>query len=241
MSRFQAQFKKKPVASRVGGAAFWKKQRTAFVARRRAEDLDELPRMPRARQLPTHERKFFDTALSIPVDATAEVPATGGQLVLIPQGDTESTRDGRMASIKSIQIRAVGIFAPAAAATAATNTWLYVVLDKQANGAAAAVTDVFTSTGLHSALLNLNNSGRFVILKKFHHRWVAPAGVTTAYNNVVQHIDWFAKCDVPIDWSSTTGAITEIRSNNVFLIAGSDGQSDDLVTWTGNARVRFEG
>lgn len=186
------------------------------------------------------ELKFFDTALSFLVDATGEVPATG-QLALIPQGDTESTRDGRMAFIKSIQIRANVAFVPAAAATAATNVFVYVILDTQANGAAAAATDVFTGTNFNTALINLNNSGRFRILKKIMIPMNAMAGVTTAYNNVVKSIDYYARCNIKMDWSSTTGAITEIRSNNIFLMAGSDGNSDDLVAVTGNARLRFQG
>jgi len=50
------------------------------------------------------ELKFFDTAVSFDFDSTLEVPATG-QWALIPQGDTQSTRDGRLAVIKSIQFR----------------------------------------------------------------------------------------------------------------------------------------
>jgi len=48
------------------------------------------------------ELKFFDTATSFSIDTSPEVPATG-QLVLIPQGVTESTRVGRKCVIRSIQ------------------------------------------------------------------------------------------------------------------------------------------
>jgi len=50
------------------------------------------------------ELKFFDTATSFSIDTSPEVPATG-QLVLIPQGVTESTRVGRKCVIRSIQGR----------------------------------------------------------------------------------------------------------------------------------------
>lgn len=185
------------------------------------------------------EKKFFDTALGFTFDTTGEVPASG-QLTLIPQGDTESTRDGRLALIKSIQIRGTLTFAPGAAATAATVAYLYLILDTQCNGAAAAITDVFTSNGMGDNLLQLNNSGRFRILKK----WVVPfnssAGVTTAYNNVIVPIEYFKACNIKVDWNSTAGAITEIRSNNLFLMAGAVG-SDDTVTMAGNCRLRFVG
>lgn len=185
------------------------------------------------------ERKFFDTTLSFTIDATGEVPATG-QLTLIPQGDTESTRDGRKATIKSVQIRGNFEFVPAAAATADTVAFLYLIQDSQCNGAAAAATDVFTSATFHSNFINLNNSGRFRILKK----WVVPmmpgAGATTAYNNVIKQIEFFKSCNIPVDWSAATGAITEIKSNNLFLMAGSSG-SDDTITFSGNCRLRFVG
>lgn len=191
-------------------------------------------------QGPNAEKKYFDTALSFSFDTTGEVPASG-QLALIPQGDTESTRDGRKATIKSIQIRALMYTTPGAAATFSDSTNLYLVLDTQCNGAAAAATDVFTSTAFNSALLNLNNSGRFRILKHWVHNWGATAGVGAALNTQTKQLEYFKRCNIPMDWSSTTGAITEIKSNNIFLMAGSSGASDDIVTVVGTCRLRFQG
>lgn len=185
------------------------------------------------------EKKFFDTALNFTFDITAEVPATG-QLALIPQGDTESTRDGQQCVIKTIQIRARLNFAPATAATASDVCHLLLVLDKQCNGAAAAVTDVLTSSNMWSNLNNLANSERFVILKRWAIPMTAQAGVSAAYNDTCKQINLYKKCNIPMKFSGTTGAITEIRSNNIFLIAGSS-VSDDLVTLAGICRVRFVG
>jgi len=60
-----------------------------------------------------------------------------------------------------------------------------------------------------------------------------------ALNNTNVPFEMYKKCNIPIEYSGTTGAITEIRSNNIFLLASSDGQADDLVTMVGNCRVRF--
>lgn len=185
------------------------------------------------------EKKFFDTTLSFNVDSTMEVPATG-QLVLIPQGDTSTTRDGRQCTIESIQIRASCIFVPGAAANAATLMHLFLILDRQANGAAAAVTDVFTSANSSLALLNLDNDDRFVIVKKWVKTFNSQAGATTAYNNQQDYIEWFKKVDIPLTFSSTAGAITELRTNNLFLVAGAQ-NSDDLIQVGGICRVRFRG
>lgn len=186
------------------------------------------------------EKKFFDTALAFNFDSTLEVPATG-QLALIPQGDTESTRDGRKATIKSVQIRGVVSVPPAAGAAIAGSCWMWLVLDTQANGAAAAATDVMTSAAAADCLLNLNNSGRFRILKKWAWNWAPTAGVSTAWANKTFNVEFFKSCNIDMDWSSTTGAITEIRSNNIFLLAGQSGIGDDIPTFAGNARVRFMG
>lgn len=183
------------------------------------------------------ELKFFDTSLSFNVDQTGEVPVTG-QLCLIPQGVTESTRVGRKCVLKSILIRFSVLQVPAAAATSADCGAIYLVLDKQTNGAAATAADVFTGTNFPIALHNLSNSGRFVILKKWVWTEQAMSGVTTAYNQSVKHYEFFKKCNIPLEFSSTAGAITELRSNNVFLLAGAQ-FTDDLMQVAGNCRVRF--
>lgn len=185
------------------------------------------------------ELKFFDTDLSFLIDLTGEVPATG-QLCLIPQGDTESSRDGRAAYVKSIQIRGNFSLIPVASATASSTAYVYVVLDTQCNGAAAAVTDVLTGANLGTALINLTNSERFKIMKRFVIEMNAQAGVSTAYNNHTVPVDWYKKCDIPLQYNSTAGAITEIRSNNIFLLAGTNAAAgDDLINFTGRCRLRF--
>lgn len=183
------------------------------------------------------ENKFFDTAISFTADITGEVPATG-QLNLIPQGVTESQRIGRKCTLKSLQIRLNSFFDPAANNLPAI-LYLYVVLDTQANGAAAAVTDVMTSSVMGTALLNLANSDRFVILKRYTREFSLGAGVDGAYGAVSHTWNHYMKLNIPIEFSSTTGAIGEIKSNNIFLLAGSDGNTDDLITVTGTARVRY--
>lgn len=187
---------------------------------------------------PAGELKFFDTALSFAVDATGEVPATG-QLALIPQGVTESTRVGRKATIKSIQIRGTMTYVPAASATGVAFAVIYVVQDTQCNGEAAAVTDVLDSNDLPSAMINLDNSMRFRILKKLRIPFVAPSGIQTAFSRVVKNLEVYMKCNIPLEFSSTTGAITELRSNNIFLLAGSDSGGDDTVNVIGTCRLRF--
>jgi len=187
------------------------------------------------------ELKFFDTALSFAFDTTAESAVSGvtGRLDLIPQNVTESGRVGRKCVIKSIQIRGRMAFTPGGSANAATETIMYLIQDKQANGAQAAFTDIFTNAVVHTGMFNLANSQRFKILKKWVQCHNSQAGVTTAFNSVVDAIEYFKLCNIPLEFSGTTGAITELRSNHLFLAYGSS-DSDDLVTFDGTCRLKFE-
>lgn len=211
------------------GGGFRRTKRPMYAARKFTGNV---------RAVPQQELKFFDTALSFSLDATTEVPATG-QLTLIPQGDTGSSRDGRMAYIRSIAIEAIANLVPAAAATAADVMYMWLVLDQQTNGAAAAATDVLTSSTASTALPNLVNSRRFRVLKRWRIDFNPGAGATAAINNCIHHIKFYQKCNIPVTFNGTTGAITEIRDNNVFLLAGSSGATDDLIAVQGTARLRF--
>nr|QXP07705.1 MAG: putative capsid protein [Arizlama virus] len=193
---------------------------------------------------PAAELKFFDTALSFQVDNTAEIPATG-QLALIPQDDTQSGRDGNKAFIKSIHVHGIMNFEPGASANASTVVYLYVIQDTQCNGTAATVADansgIFTNANLAIANLTLANSGRFRILKKWVMPFAPAAGATGAYNQQTKPFQFYKKCSIPMmyDASVTTGALTSIRSNNIFLVAGTGGLNDDQVVVNGTCRLRF--
>jgi len=190
------------------------------------------------------EKKFFDTPMTLLIDSTAEVSTSGltGGINLIPQGDTESTRDGRQCTIVSIQVRGVVTYVPAAAATASGATYIYLLQDMQANGAYPAQADVFDSAEQGRAFMNMANSKRFKIIKKWKHTWNPPAGVSGAYNSVTKIIEWYKTCNISLEFSSTTGAISEIKSNNLFFAFGATGTSiDDLVTASLRSRLRFRG
>lgn len=197
---------------------------------------------------PKAEVKFLDTALAFTIDATAEVPATG-QLCIIPQNDTQSGREGRKCVASSLLIKGTAFFVPAAAATATEAVWIYVVQDTQANGAAAVVanddTGIFTAAGanLAVAVRCLANTDRFKILRKIQLNFHPGAGATTAYNNVLLTFEEYIKLNIPLEYDASvaTGALTSIRSNNIFLVAGGGQATDDTITIAGVARLRFVG
>lgn len=195
--------------------------------------------MARIRRGLNIEKKFFDTAINFTVDATGEVPATG-QLNLIPQGVTESTRVGRTCQLKSIQFRAQVRYDPGTDTRGSTTAYILLVQDRQANGAAAAITDVMTGNDLATAMINMANSERFKIVRRWVVHLDAEAGVAAAYSTSVKDIDDYIKINTSVEFSSTTGAITEIKSNNYFLLASTGVvTTDDAIAVVGTCRMRF--
>lgn len=197
------------------------------------------------------ENKFLDTNLTGLIDLTGEI-AVGGtptSLCLIPQNTTESGRIGRKCTIKSLYIRMYLRLDPATSVADTGSYTIAIVLDKQANGAYPAYLDIFGGDNITSAL-NLSNSQRFVILK----RWVGVLNATTSstttsdnwatsgntlitYFGGYETFEYYSKLDIPLEFSSTTGAITELRSNNIFIAWASE--EDDVVDVQIDARIRY--
>lgn len=198
------------------------------------------------RRLVYQETKSFDTALDFTFDLTGEIPATG-QLSLILEGDGNANRDGQKVQVTSVQLKGTLRYVPAAAATAADSCSLYLIYDRQPNGQAATVfggadpNSIFTSTNVVTALRAKFNSERFTILKHWTWDFNLCGGVTTAYNNYIQHLDFYTKCDLELNYRANAGAVTDLTTGNIFLVAGTAGFSDDLITFSGNARLNFFG
>lgn len=191
---------------------------------------------------PTGEVKFFDFNFN-----SAPVPTAGAvknSFLTVAQGVDESERIGR-------KIRVIGVawhlkISLPAASGAAPNPGdtarVILYIDKQCNGASASVGDVLETADIRS-FRNLANIGRFKLLcdKMF----------TLNYNNLAwngtysrfesSYIDsqerlFFKIKDLPIEYNSTTGAVSEIRSNNIGAIIISESADIDVNSYV---RVRY--
>ncbi len=186
------------------------------------------------------ESKFFETNLDDSV--VAQNWNVEGSLNLIPQGVTETQRVGRKCTITNIGIRITAKL-PTTAVAAQTADILRIALvqDKQANGANPGVTDVFEDDNYQS-FNNLSNSGRFKTLWDKTISISASAGSgrgstdTLSYGEVQRAYTFFKRCNIPIEFDSTTGAVTEIRSNNIVLLYAS---KNGFAGFDGVARIRF--
>jgi len=183
------------------------------------------------------ELKFHDVDLSAgSVSSTGELVPSTGTLHAIAQGTGESQRIGRKATLKYIGVRYTA-FLDSGTIPTATHDTLRVILyhDKQCNGTAAAVTDIL-ETANYQSFNNLANKERFRILSDKTHTLVSRAA-TTSYGEDAVDTQIHLKVNLPIEYSSTTGAIGEIRSNNInFLVLSSGGHCE----FSGKCRLRFD-
>ncbi len=187
------------------------------------------------------ELKFHD------VDLDDAVVGTGGTVTptvnIIVQGITESQRIGRKCTLRAYQWRYV-LTLPEQDAVVTPETGdsirIIVFIDKQANGATAAVLDILETASILS-FRNLSNSGRFSFLcDKLHNinfAGLASDGAGVVSQALVNHeYTFYSKLELPIEFSGTTGAIGEIRSNNIgVLLLSQQGR----VTFNSKIRLRF--
>ncbi len=184
------------------------------------------------------ELKFFDLDLD-----DAAVSSTGtvtDSINKIAQGTTEVTRIGRKCTIRSINWRFQVRLLAAANLTGGDVVRVILFLDKQCNGAAAGVTDILENSDFQS-FNNLANKSRFRTLMDRTYTLNAQAGGGdgTANDANIEIItdSFFKKVNLPIEFDSTAGAITEIRSNNLGVLMISRGGT--LSDFESKIRLRF--
>lgn len=195
------------------------------------------------------EYKFLDTTVSGALDAVGAVAPTGGNsLVLVAQGASESNRVGLKITVRSIDLR--GFIYSRGVYTGAYPLFdvvvLYLVLDKQPNGAAPSVTDVFNGSLLTVCHVNKSNEDRFVILKKYVHPIVAYV-IDSAGGGLVgcsaACFDIHEDVEIPVYYTSTAASITNVKSNNICVFVGCSnhgmGQTANTLNISAEARVCY--
>ncbi len=186
------------------------------------------------------ELKFHDVDLD---DAIVSNSGTvTASINLIAQGVTESTRVGRKCTIKNIGWQYVYSLPEITAAGSPPpfdNLRIIMFMDKQANGVTAAVLDILETADFQS-FKNLSNTGRFRTLmdKTIPLNYKAGAGLTASsdWPSVTFKGSFYKSCNIPIEFSAGTGAITEIRSNNIGVLLIS---SANVSGFASKIRLRF--
>lgn len=192
------------------------------------------------------ELKFFDTlkALTVVAETGTILDDSVNHIV---QGVGEENRVGRKCTIQSVHFRGtVTNQVGTGLGTIKNSVRIIVYLDKQANGATAAVSDILedvTALNGYNSFRNLANSGRFRVLFDRRKQLIIPAVAQTAagtFSSYVNEWSWaFNKSIVfPVEFSGANGTIDEIRSNNIGVLAiCSDSDNPPQVNYT--CRLRF--
>lgn len=186
------------------------------------------------------ELKFHDTVFD--TNNISQIGNTKNDSLSIPTGTGESDRIGRKCKIRLYSWRYVLTLNPTTlGSTAHDQVRLYVIWDKQVNGTDATIAEVLESTEVNS-FRNLANKNRFRVLGSRTHDLVNRAGAgngtTDTFSSDMQYGEFNIKCNMDIEYSGVTGAIGEIRSNNILLIAIS---LDGRTKIQSKIRVRFSG
>ncbi len=205
------------------------------------------------------ERKFYDTSL-VGFALTAPTDSTGGEhdqsaticMNSIVQGDGESERDGRKATIQSAyvwgNIRVAPIANPTAGVVSMT-CYVALVLDTQTNGAQLSSEQVFKNDSANAFLAanpmrNMQFTQRFRILDTatvtIDQLQMAWNGANMEASGMSFPFKLSSNVVFSTQYSGTTETVANITDNSLHIIAfTSSVGAAPLLDY--NARIRFVG
>lgn len=206
------------------------------------------------------ELKFYDTTL---VGANIATSADGAGIEADPsativlntatQGDGEQQRDGRKMSMKSIFVSGIVEIGPSTDVTvpeAVPDIAIWLVLDKQTNGATIVSENVFVNKsasilGGTSLMRNLQFTSRFRILDKVAFTMPNPpqSGDSTNFDVQGSTVKWSLSANLKnmgVLFTNTSETVANITDNSLHILAVCTSTSMSP-TITYNGRLRFVG
>jgi len=185
------------------------------------------------------EQKYIDLPFTAEGTSTA---AKRFHLCQIAQATGESGRIGAKVQCTRINCRFTLLRNSLSQAVTGlgASTRIILLIDKQANGALPTAVEILKNDDFYS-YYNLNNTNRFIILKdkvitQNHSSAIQTASTTGVWNRPISFFKYSRKISVPITYNNTTGAVTEVKSQNlVMLMVSTDASS----TLDGYTRVRY--
>ncbi len=178
-------------------------------------------------KFPAPELKFVDVSTAaVPVPSTGVFKST---LVLIPQGDKQSEREGRKVSVVSVATHLHVFLDEGTSEAQHDHVIICLVLDRQTNGALPSATDYVVSATNDTTFRNLSNAGRFKTLWRkdysLNHQGAGGDGTTNFLVKFSTDDMAFYKFKKPLiiqyNDSLTTGVVSTQESNGLFLYVQS--------------------
>jgi len=159
------------------------------------------------KQIPSVECKFFDTPIAVAGVAGTWTQIDNNQLLSgIIQGTGPSQRVGR-------KIKVVGFVVRYDFSVAAGAYCFDLVRDKQCNGVAAQPGQIYSAPTSYSSLPNPFEETRFQFLKR-----VESYNPAQTENLIAEcSISFVKKCAITVEYNATTGAVSDLTSDNVQL------------------------
>lgn len=204
------------------------------------------------------EQKFIDVQVAPSPLANGPMIFQIDNILAIPTGTGPSERVGRKIKLTNLAFD-ISFVSQISAAQQYNRFRVRCWLDKQCNGVAAQTNDVYDPNVSPLVLgtqapLNLFNEGRFVLLGEAYKTCedsnelnmdITNLAIPNVNQSQVQlgfstlyHCQMNIPLNVVIEYSGATGAIAEIRSNQIFVEVSSDYNGVSTV-YRGNLRTRY--
>jgi len=182
------------------------------------------------------ELKYVDSGiLNLQCSTTGTVTCVNMTAV----GDDNTTRDGRQATMKSVQIN--GVIRGADLTVSTTLARVMLVWDNAINsGSLPAITDILVGA-FSESFPNINNQQRFTILyDSMFGLGAAQDTATQAFNGAIPHpVKVYKKLNHVTQYSGTTAAIGSIQNGALYLVTVGDQSAGDCANLYCGVRVRF--
>lgn len=186
------------------------------------------------KQIPSVECKFHDFPLVTGTfaggwsDISTDVAANTSPFSIIMQSAAFNGRIGR-------KIRVIGVIVRALVESAGAPMSFDLVRDKQCNGVAATVAQVYTTPADPASFPNPFEETRFQYLKRIENKNVALAA-----NAQGQYLVSFqVKCSITVEYNNATTLITDLSSDNLTLFACSCSTGGPQKIAAGQIRVLY--
>jgi len=194
--------------------------------------------MGRSRVPAVGEKKFFETDLQIAGD-------NGGVIIdslnLMERGTDDNERVGRKVIVRGVGFR--GRIQSDGTTPLPDRMRIILYVDKQANKAIAAATDILDTTiaSAIDAYRELANVGRFRILYDETHDLNMPNGSATVTVRAVRKtVTHWSNVNIPLEYSGNTGTVADLNSNNLgMLFITQLDTATPAADFDGIARIRY--